>query len=128
MDASEQPHLLSVEDNPETRMLLKHLLGEDYQITFAAGFEEALSLIDSEGPFDCFLLDIGLGPGKSGAKLLHIFRDRKPTSGIPAIAVTAYAMPGDREDLLEKGFDGYVGKPFTGDELAGTIEQTLAAA
>ena len=128
MDVSEQPHLLSVEDDLDTQALLKHLLGEDYEISFASGFEEALSLIDAEGPFDLFLLDIGLGPGKSGTELLHLLRDQEPTCEIPAIAVTAYAMPGDRKDLLGKGFDEYVGKPFTGTELTEAIEQTLAAA
>lgn len=54
-------------------------------------------------------------------------RERKDGEKIPAIALTAYAMPGDREELLEKGFDGYVSKPFTRAELTEAIEQVLTA-
>lgn len=68
-------------------------------------------------------MDINLGEGKSGTELLHLLRDQEPAEGIPAVAVTAYAMPGDREALLNKGFDGYVGKPFAKAELTETIDR-----
>lgn len=122
---SEPPRLLSVEDNPETRLLLKHQLQEDYELEFASGVREALNVYGSEGPFDLLLIDINLGEEKSGTDLLHTLRDLE-TEEIPAVAVTAYAMPGDREHLLEKGFDGYVGKPFTRVELIETIADVLS--
>lgn len=52
-------------------------------------------------------------------------RRREELADIPAVALTAYSMPGDREDLLGKGFDGYVGKPFTRRELVEAIDQNL---
>ena len=122
------PHLLSVEDNPHTRALLNHLLGEDYRLTFASSVEEALGAINSDRPFDLFLFDINLGVDKEGTELLQILRSREDTANVPAVALTAYAMPGDREELLREGFDGYVGKPFTGEELTEVIDLTLAAA
>lgn len=127
MSVSEDLHLLSVEDNPETRLLLKHLLKGSYEVTFVSSVEEALDAIGSDGSFDLLLLDINLSTEKEkrGTELLHRIRAREDKGDIPAIAVTAFAMPGDREDLLEKGFDSYVGKPFTGAELTETIEQTL---
>ncbi len=120
------PHLLSVEDNPETRLLLKHFLKEDYKLTFALEAEEALRVLKSEAPVDLLLVDINLGSGPSGTDLLREVEAQSEIEDLPAIALTAYAMPGDREELLEEGFDGYVGKPFSQEELADTIEQTLS--
>lgn len=125
MSTSKTPHLLSVEDNKETQTLLKHLLKGDYELTFASGVEEAINALASDGPFHLLLVDINLGSGKNGTELLHQIQGRENSGDIPAVAVTAYAMPGDREDLLDKGFDGYVGKPFTQEELTETIEQVL---
>lgn len=125
MSTSKPPRLLSVEDNEETQTLLKHLLEGDYQLIFASGVEEAVNALISDGPFDLLLVDINLGSGKSGTELLHQIQGRENSGDVPAVAVTAYAMPGDREDLLDKGFDGYVGKPFTRAELIETIEQAL---
>lgn len=125
--SSIRPHLLSVEDNPDTRVLLKHLLDGNYELTFATGFDEALDAIGSDESFDLLLVDINLGSENSGTELLHEINRRDDLGEIPAIAVTAYAMPGDREDLLAEGFDEYVGKPFTGDELNETIENVLSA-
>jgi len=126
MGFSEPLRVLSVEDNPETRLLLKHLLKESYEVVLVASAEEALSHVGSE-PFDLLLVDIHLGEGKSGTELLHLLREREPAREVPAIAVTAYSMPGDRADLLEEGFDGYVSKPFTKAELTETIGQVLPA-
>lgn len=127
MSSSDTPHLLSVEDNPETRLLLKHLLNEDYDVTFASDVEDAMDAVESSS-FDLLLLDINLGAEKGGTELLHTIRNRDDMDDIPAIALTAFAMPGDREELLKEGFDEYVGKPFTGQELTETIDQTLAEA
>jgi len=124
MGTSSTPRILSIEDDSDTRLLLKHLLGEAYKLSFAHGAKEALSTIESR-PFDLLLVDINLGEGKSGTDLLHMVRDREEIACIPAIALTAYSMPGDREGLLAEGFDGYVGKPFARRELVETIDQNL---
>jgi len=124
---SEPPRILSVEDNEHTRLLLEHTLQDAYDVTFAPSTKEALNLVEAE-PFDLLLLDINLGAEDGGTQLLHTIRDRANIDEVPAIAVTAFAMPGDREEFLRKGFDAYVGKPFTQDELTTTIERTLSAA
>lgn len=126
MSTSKAFRILSVEDNPETQLLLRYQLQDSYEVAFASGVDEAVNLVETED-FDLLLLDINLGPGKSGAQLLHILRNREDTTEIPAIALTAYAMPGDQEHYLEMGFDGYVGKPFTHAELTATIDRTLSA-
>lgn len=117
--------ILSVEDNADTRLLLKHTLKDDYEVTFALSVDEALKAVTSKS-FDLLLLDINLSTEQGGVELLQEVRNRDDLDDIPAIALTAFAMPGDREDLLASGFDEYVGKPFTKAELTKTIEQTLA--
>ncbi|MFB6232400.1 MAG: response regulator [Salinibacter sp.] len=126
MSASDSPSILFVEDNPQVRLLIREQLQETYDLVLASDAEEALNVLDN-GPFDLFLLDIKLGQGRSGTELLHLLRDLEPTKGVPAVALTTYGMPGDREALLDAGFDGYVSKPFTGAELSNTIDQTLSA-
>lgn len=124
---AEPLRILSVEDNADTRLLLKHTLQDDYEVTFASGVDDALEAVASE-PFDLLLLDINLGTERGGVKLLRKVRDRDDLDDIPAIALTAFAMPGDREELLDQGFDAYVGKPFTNAELTRTIDRTLSNA
>ena len=120
------PHLLSVEDNSETRVLLKHFLGGSYELTFATSAKEALGILCSDDSVDLLLVDINLGSGPSGTDLLREVMACGEIGDVSAVALTAYAMPGDREELLEEGFDGYVGKPFGQEELTDTIDQTLS--
>jgi CheY-like chemotaxis protein len=124
MSSAESPRILSVEDNEHTRLLLDHALQDTYDVSFASDGEEALDLVEAKS-FDLLLLDINLGSEDGGTQLLHTIRDREDLDDVPAIALTAFAMPGDREEFLNEGFDAYVGKPFTQDELTTTIERTL---
>lgn len=123
MDESESPRILSVEDSPEVHLLLHHML-DSYDVEFTSGVDEALNAIECAS-FDVLLLDIRLGAGKNGTDLLHIVRDRQDIDDVSVIAVTAYAMPGERESLLDEGFDGYVSKPFTRAEINSAVEAVL---
>lgn len=124
MSTSENPRILAVEDNAETQLLLKHLLKKSYEIDVVAGIDGALEAIDGNS-FDVLLLDINLSEEQTGTELLYLIREREDMGPVPAIALTAYAMPGDREDFLQKGFDEYVSKPFTRSDLTEAIEKTL---
>lgn len=126
MDASAQAHLLIVEDNEETQLLLHHQLNEHFALTMAKDVNEALDLADAHA-YDALLIDINLGGERTGIDLLQELRARDSFGSIPAIAVTAYAMPGDRERLLEAGFDAYLGKPYSRDELLKAIRDVLPA-
>lgn len=124
MSTSENPQILAVEDNSETQLLLEHLLKGSYGIEVVPGVDGALEAVE-ENSFDVLLLDINLSEEQTGTELLHLIRERESMSNVPAVALTAYAMPGDREDFLEKGFDEYVSKPFTRADLTDAIENTL---
>ena len=93
-------------------------------MTFATKEEKALELIDSNS-FDLLLLDINLQAENGGVQILRSVRKREDVPNPPAVALTAFAMPGDREDLLSEGFDAYVSKPFTKPNLLSTIEKLL---
>lgn len=126
MSPSEKPRILAVEDNSETQLLLEHLLKESFRVLVVGGVEEALEAAD-EQTFDALLLDINLSEQRTGTDLLHLLRERDHLSDVPAIALTAYAMPGDREDFLEAGFNQYVSKPFTREDLTEAIETSFSA-
>ena len=124
MSLSENPRILAVEDNSETQLLLERLLNGSYDVEVVPGVDDALEAVDAKA-FDVLLLDINLSEDQTGTDLLHLIRERDGMAQVPAVALTAYAMPGDREDFLEKGFDEYVSKPFTRDDLTEAIENTL---
>jgi CheY-like chemotaxis protein len=65
---------------------------------------------------DLVLLDISL-PGLDGVEVLRILRQDAALRGLPVIALTAHAMAGDRDRFLDAGFDDYVTKPITDEEL-----------
>ncbi len=127
MSTSQNPNILAVEDNSETQLLLKHLLKGSYDVEIVYGIEGALDAVDA-GSFDVLLLDINLSEDQTGTDLLHLIRERQGMGEVPAVALTAYALPGDREDFLQKGFDEYVSKPFTRADLTDAIENTLKPA
>ena len=112
--------LLIVEDNPSTRILLVYMLKADYDVTPAAGYDEAMALIDEQF-FDGLVLDINLCERRTGVDLLHTIRQIPRYKHVPAIACTAYTSFGDRERLLESGFDRYVAKPFTKEQLRNAL-------
>lgn len=116
------PRVLAVEDNPDTQTLLRYLLGRHHEVTIVARFDAALAAARQQA-FEVLLLDINLGEQRTGIDLLEAFREQG--TDVPAIALTAYAMPGDRERFLDAGFDTYLSKPFTRQALLDTIEAVL---
>jgi two-component system cell cycle response regulator DivK len=100
-----------VEDNVRSRRLVRDLLElHGFGIIEAESAEDALAAIQDTPP-DLVLLDIQL-PGMDGVAALRVLRSDPRTAGVPAVAVTAYAMRGDEERLLEEGFDAYIAKPI----------------
>jgi CheY-like chemotaxis protein len=124
MDPSSPPRILAVEDNSETRLLLQHLLQTSFEVQVVSGVDEALDAVENTA-YDVFLLDINLSEQRTGTDLLRLLRDNRSLQTVPAIALTAYAMPGDQETFLEAGFDRYVSKPFTRSDLTSAIKETL---
>ena len=122
-----QPTILVVEDNDDTRMLLERILRSTYDVT-AVGDARSALLAMNQRRFSGLVLDINLGGKETGADVLRIARSLPRYDGVFAVALTAYALPGDRERLLESGFNAYISKPFTRQSLMDTLAGGVEAA
>ena len=119
------PVLLYVEDNPANLALVQEILGlrGGVRLISAPDAQLGIELARAHGP-QVILLDIHL-PGLSGMDALAILRADAATANIPVIALTANAMPSDRERALEAGFYRYVTKPISVRELLVAIDAAL---
>jgi CheY-like chemotaxis protein len=116
--------VLIAEDNAVNRELLRELLeSRGYAVVEACDGREALEVIDQTQP-DLLLLDIGM-PKMDGFAVLGSIRNNAKLATLPVLAVTAYAMQGDREKVLKAGFDGYISKPVNAHSLTKELERLL---
>jgi CheY-like chemotaxis protein len=113
---------LIAEDNAVNRELLRELLeSRGYDVVEACDGQEALTVIEQTRP-DILLLDIGM-PKMDGFAVVRELRQDPRLAKLPVIAVTAYAMQGDREKVLGSGFDGYLSKPINVKALEQELER-----
>jgi two-component system, cell cycle response regulator DivK len=113
--------ILLIEDNALNRYLATYLLqAHGYQVEQAVDGPTGLAAADAAPP-DLILLDIQL-PGMDGHAVARALRTRATLRAVPIIAVTSYAMVGDREKVLAAGCDGYIEKPIDPDRFVATIE------
>ena len=104
--------ILVVEDNPKNLKLIRAVLEfSGFEVIEALSGEEGVRLAAEASP-DLILMDLQL-PGIDGAEALRQIRVGDTNSGVPVVAVTAFAMNDDRERAFESGFDGYVEKPIS---------------
>jgi two-component system NtrC family sensor kinase len=116
--------ILYIEDNPENRMLARAVLeAEGYTVLTA---DDGLSGIEAairEQP-NLILLDVNL-PGVDGYEAVAILKSFPDLAATPVIAVTAYAMEGDRQRTLVAGCDGYIQKPIDVDAFPSQVGEFL---
>ena len=116
--------ILVVEDNALNFQLVRDILEyRGHEIELATTVQEARALLAAARP-DLVLLDIQL-PGGGGVLLLQEIRATPALADLPVIAVTALAMGGDRERLLQAGFDAYLSKPIDTRTFGPTVESFL---
>lgn len=119
-------HVLVVEDDPSSRMLAGGVLRKaGHSVSLAVDADEALQFFEKE-VFDAVLMDIQL-PGMDGISATKIIRerDRVLARKTAIVALTAFAMKGDRERFLAAGMDGYVAKPFDKAELFTELRRAI---
>jgi two-component system cell cycle response regulator DivK len=116
--------ILIIEDNEQNRYLLTFLLEQRGYVVVSAvdglrGVEAARALTPA-----LVLLDIQL-PRMDGYAVARALRQIDALREVPIIAVTSYAMPGDREKALEAGCTGYIEKPINPDTFVAEMERAL---
>ncbi|MEF2145926.1 MAG: PAS domain S-box protein [Desulfovibrionaceae bacterium] len=114
--------VLLAEDNELNQEFLTFFLEEaNHQVRVAGNGLEVLKALDEE-EFDIVLMDIQM-PEMDGMEATRLIRKgrTKASTQIPIVALTAYAMKGDRERMLEAGMDDYLSKPVEMDQLLAII-------
>jgi PAS domain S-box-containing protein len=114
--------ILVVEDNPFNSEVIRNYLRDCNSIVYTRDGVMAIHLA-TQKQFDMILMDINLGIGLNGIESAHRIRLLPGYEKVPLIAVTGYAMVGDKEALLEKGFDDYISKPFTKDDIVEVVQK-----
>lgn len=118
--------ILVAEDNAVNRELLRELLEiRGHDVIEACNGEEALRVLEESKP-DILLLDLGM-PVLDGYGTVRKIRANPGFATMPVLAVTAYAMQGDKERILSSGFDGYLSKPINPTLLFQELERLLSA-
>ena len=116
--------ILLIEDNEQNRYLVTFLLqARGWEVTHAADGPSGLTLAAEIVPA-LILLDIQL-PGMDGYAVAEALRANQQLDAIPVVAVTSYAMPGDRERCIKAGCNGYLEKPIDPETFATDVEQFM---
>lgn len=118
--------ILLVEDNVVNRRLAEFLLrSQGYQVLEAASAQEAFEFLQVERA-DLILMDVQL-PGLDGLEATRQLKANRATCDIPVVAVTSYAMKGDRETALAAGCCGYITKPIDKSTFVDQVAIHLSA-
>jgi len=116
--------ILYIEDNEQNLYLVTFILEKSgYQVFAAMDGQQGIDSAATVNP-DLILLDIQL-PLMDGYAVARQLRTNPDLAGIPIVAVTSYAMAGDREKAIEAGCNGYIEKPINPDTFMQQVEQHL---
>ncbi len=114
--------ILVVEDNPlNQELILEILRSQGFTVDTADDGEKAIKIIENN-KYDLILMDIAL-PGIDGVETTKRIKSKSDYKNIPVVALTAFAMAGDKERLLKSGFDDYIPKPLEVHEFIRKMEK-----
>lgn len=120
-----QKKILIIEDNDQNLYLATFLLEKQgHNVIQAQDGQKGLALAAEEKP-DLILLDIQL-PVMDGYEVAKRLKSAEKTKTTPIVAVTSYAMVGDRENILATGCEGYIEKPIDPDNFIEELDPFLA--
>ncbi|MCB1171333.1 MAG: response regulator [Leptospiraceae bacterium] len=119
------PRVLIVEDDRINSLVLQKFLQAGFTYDAAYSGHQALEYLGRK-KYDLVLMDINLGdPAMDGVQVLKEYQKLAPNQKTPSIAVTAYAMVGDRERLLDQGFHDYLTKPVDRELLLDRMNRLI---
>ncbi len=119
--------ILLIEDNAQNRYLTTFLLRQrGHEVLVAETGPRGLAMAKESRP-DLILLDIQL-PGMDGHAVARALKSDPLLKAVPIVAVTSYAMVGDREKCLAAGAEGYIEKPIDPDSFVAEVERFLGPA
>ena len=121
---SESPLILIVDDNDAGQLLVSVVLElAGFEVSTAGSSEEVMERLH-ERPPDLILMDVQL-PGQDGLSLTRQIKANPATAEISIVALSAFAMPGDRDRALAAGCIGYITKPIDTRTLAEEVREFL---
>ncbi len=116
--------VLVVEDNVDNMELITVILTKNgYNVIKAETGQKGLDTA-TELRLDFIILDIQL-PDMDGLEVLQMIRSSKINENIPVIAMTSFAMAGDRQKMMNKGFNGYLEKPIEPENVINQIKKII---
>ena len=115
--------ILIVEDNPDLSKVLELLLKSPYETVSAKNGEEAVDLATSELP-DLIIMDLMM-PEMNGLDAARLIREITKTRSIPILAITAGLSSRVEEECSRIGFDDFMTKPFTYEQLIPRVRKLL---
>ena len=116
--------VLVVEDDEISRQLVSVLLRNLCNVDFATNAKEAIETSQKK-QYSLVLMDINLGKGENGIYVTQQIKQKENYKNIPFIAMTAFALKGDKEEFLKVGCDDYISKPFDNQLFKDLIEKYL---
>lgn len=121
---SEQAVILVVDDDAMNREILEAYLGmEDYQVVLASNGQKGLQTAQEQA-ISLILLDVRL-PDMSGYDVCQQIRTDERTGHIPILIVSGYSSKADRQQAFDAGADGFISRPFDGDDLLQQVKTLL---
>ncbi|QIB65744.1 response regulator [Kineobactrum salinum] len=116
--------ILVIEDHADNLDLMVYLLGAfGYRVSTARNGREGLDCAARERP-DVIICDIQM-PVMDGYQVIHELKHNPDLAAIPVIAVTAFAMPGDRQKVMAAGFDGCFTKPIDAETFVQQMREFI---
>ena len=116
--------ILMVEDDELNIRMISSFLKDKYDLDSATSGDEALKK-SLDNQYDIFLMDIGLKKEMTGLDVTNKLRKMSKYKDTPIIALTAYALSGDKQRIIKAGCSHYLSKPFTKQQLLHMLDNVI---
>ncbi|MCU0332151.1 MAG: PAS domain S-box protein [Ignavibacteriaceae bacterium] len=117
-----KPRILVVDNDESSRDIIKLFVKDMCDADFVENGEKAFRMVN-ENKYDIILMDINLGQGMSGVETTKEIKKMESYKNIPIVAITGFAMRGDREEFIQAGCTHYLSKPFSRAKIKKLISE-----